>query len=88
MRRKRLEEKVYEYVCENPGKSAYEIAKKFKIAGSSARSSLKSLYRKGLIKFKIIKTSERVKKLSFPVKFWKLLPKRLINQFKKEKQKE
>jgi len=77
------EDKVYEFVCENPGKSTYDISKKLNMSGGKVRHALFSLEQKGLVVFKFIRQSPRTKKLTFPVNSFKLIPKDLKNLLKK-----
>lgn len=79
------EQKVYEFVCFNPGKSTYEIAKKLGMTGGRVRHALNKLKKLGLIKFQFLRGSYRVKKLSFPIESWKLLPRSLKKEIQKLK---
>lgn len=79
------EQIIYEFICSNPGKSTYEISKTLKMTGGRVRHALNKLKNCGLIKFKFLRESCRVKKLSFPVEFWKLLPKTLRKELLKLK---
>jgi predicted transcriptional regulator len=71
------EDKIYEFVCKNPGKSTYEISKNLNMSGGKVRHALSSLKQKGLVVFKFIRQSPRIKKLTFPVSCFKLMPKKL-----------
>jgi len=76
------EDIVYEFVCENPGLSTYEISQKLQMSGGRVRYALNSLQKKGLIKFKFEKNNPRIKKLSIAVKAWELLPPALKKKWK------
>jgi predicted transcriptional regulator len=71
------EDIIYEYVCRNPGKSTYEISKNLRMSGGRVRHFLSSLEKKGLVTFKFVRQSSRIKKLTFPVNSFKLIPKNL-----------
>lgn len=79
------EQQIYEFVCSNPGKSTYEISKILKMSGGKVRHALMKLKERGLIKFKVVRASYRIKKLSFPTKVWELLPPSLKDQLKEFK---
>lgn len=84
-RRSDTQQIIYEFVCFNPGKSTYEISKQLKMSGGKVRYALNKLKEMGLIKFKFVKSSYKIKKLSFPIDAWKLLPyslKRRLKQLK------
>lgn len=68
------EEKIYRFVCENPGDCTYAISKKMKMSGGKVRNALLRLKQKGLIKFKFERHSPRIRKLTYPVRAWDLLP--------------
>ena len=85
MARKTTEQVVYEFICSNPGKSTYEISKSLKMTGGRVRHALKKLKERGLIKFRAMRSSYRIKKLSFPINVWKLLPNSLKKQLKQMK---
>jgi len=68
------EEKVYNFVCKNPGMCTYMIEKKMGMSGGRVRHALQQLNDTRLIKFKFVRTSPRIKKLSYPVEAWKLVP--------------
>lgn len=76
-------DKVYKFVCENPGMSTYEISKKLQMTGGRVRHVLTTLWKEGLIKFKFERQSPRIRKLSYPVSFVDLLPKSLKKEMKK-----
>jgi len=74
---------IYEFVCKNPGACTYEISKKLNMSGGRVRHALNQLRKNGLIKFKYERKNPRIKKLSYPVSFDKLLPrgiKRLLQK--------
>lgn len=71
------EDVVYEYICEHPGLCTYELSKRLKMTGGNLRSALLRLKHKGLIKFKFERGNPRIKKLSYPVNAYSLLPKSL-----------
>jgi predicted transcriptional regulator len=71
------EEIVYSFVCENPGLCTYEISKKLEMSGGRVRYALKKLEQNGLVKFKFRKENPRIKKLTYPVDVWSLIPKEL-----------
>lgn len=77
------EEKVYRFVCENPGLSTYRISKKLNLTGGCVRHCLKKLQQKGLIFFKFEKHNPRIRKLSYPVNAFQLLPKKIVKQLAK-----
>ena len=74
---------VYCHVCTNPGQSTYQISKDLGLTGGSVRHALSELEDDGLIKFKFDKRNPRLKKLTYPVEAFRLLPKRM--QFEVEK---
>jgi len=74
------EEKIYRFVCENPGNCTYTISKRLRMSGGKVRNTLSRLKQRGLVKFKFERRSPRIKKLTYPVKMWDLLPR----IFKKE----
>jgi predicted transcriptional regulator len=76
-------EKIYKFVCENPGKSTYYISKKLQMTGGRVRHALTALWKEGLIKFKFERNNPRIRKLSYPVNFVNLLPKSLKKEVKK-----
>jgi len=75
-------QKVYLFVCKNPGRNTYEISKSLRMSGGKVRYALYSLEKEGLIKFKIQRSSSRIKKLSYPVDAWKLLPSKIKRELK------
>ncbi|MEM7821724.1 MAG: helix-turn-helix domain-containing protein [Candidatus Aenigmatarchaeota archaeon] len=78
----KAEDKVYQFVCSNPGLNTYEIAKKLKMSGGNVRNALSNLHKKGLITFKFERNNPRIKKLCFAVKHPALVPKELKNKIK------
>jgi hypothetical protein len=50
--------------------------------GWKVRHALSSLEQEGLVMFKVIKESLRIKKLTFPVSYFKLIPKDLRTSLK------
>lgn len=74
---------VYCYVCSNPGQSTYQISKDLGMSGGSVRHALVELRREGMIKFKFDRRNPRLKKLTYPVEAWRLLPGRLKFEVKK-----
>ena len=84
-RSSKTEQLVYEFICSNPGKSTYEISKTLRMSGGRVRHALTKLSEKGLIRFKIVRSSYRIKRLSFPIEVWKLLPPRIRKQLKELK---
>ncbi|MEM5836199.1 MAG: winged helix-turn-helix domain-containing protein [Candidatus Aenigmatarchaeota archaeon] len=76
----KAEDKIYQLICSNPGLNTYEISKRLKMSGGNVRNALSNLHKKGLISFKIEKSSVRVRKRCFAVEIAKLLP----ATFKKE----
>jgi predicted transcriptional regulator len=75
---------IYEFVCENPGLSTYEISKRLNMSGGKVRFALSRLKNMGLVDFKWLRTGNpRIKKLTFPVNAFKLLPKSLKGSLKK-----
>jgi predicted transcriptional regulator len=73
--RKNSESCVYDFVCECPGCSTYHISKELGMSGGKIRYFLSRLKHKKLIKFKFERKNPRIKKLSYPVGYWYLLPK-------------
>lgn len=73
-KRGEAEYKVYQLICSNPGLNTYEISKKLNMSGGNVRNVLSNLHKKGLISFKIEKSSIRVRKKCFAVKIARLLP--------------
>lgn len=76
------EEKIYRFICANPGLCTYEISKKLRMSGGKVRYFLFKLQKKGLVKFKFDKRNPRIKKLSYPVSSSELLPKKIKNQLR------
>jgi predicted transcriptional regulator len=76
------EEKIYRFICENPGLSTYDISKKLNLSGGCVRHCLAKLSQKGLIFFKFEKNNPRIRKLSYPINAFKLLPRKILNQLK------
>jgi transposase len=76
------EEKIYRFVCENQGLSTYDISKRLNLSGGCVRHCLNQLHKKGLIFFKFERSSSRIRKLSYPVNAFSLLPKRIFSQLK------
>ena len=79
------EEKIYRFVCENPGNCTYTISKRLKMSGGKVRNALTRLKEKGLVKFKFERQNPRIKKLTYPVKMWKLIPRSLRKDARKVK---
>jgi len=75
--RNSAEHAVYEYVCRKPGLSTYELSKRLKMSGGNVRDALTRLQRKGLVRFKFDKSNPRIRKLTYPVSAWELLPRSL-----------
>jgi transposase len=76
------EEKVYRFVCEKQGLSTYEISKRLNLSGGCVRHCLTQLHKKGLIFFKFERSSSRIRKLSYPVNAFRLLPRKILNTLK------
>lgn len=72
------EEKIYRFICEHPGNCTYDISRKLSMSGGKVRNALQRLEGKGLVRFKFVRSSHRMKKLSYPVGMWDLLPKPLL----------
>ncbi len=85
MKGKSSEQKIYSFVCENPGLNTYQISKKLKMSGGRVRHTLKMLNKKGLVRFKFERKSPRIKKLTYPIEFWKLIPRIVRSEIKKLK---
>lgn len=79
----KAEDKIYSFVCNNPGLSANEISKKLRMSNGKIRSVLSKLNKRGLIKFKPKKNNPKMRRLSYPKNFIELLPKCLRNELKK-----
>ena len=76
-------DKIYKFVCENPGLNTYIISKTLQMTGGKVRHALTILEQEGLVKFKFERQNPRIRKLSFPVNFLELLPKSLKKEVKK-----
>jgi predicted transcriptional regulator len=76
------EDKIYQFVCKNPGLSTYEISKSLRMSGGNVRTALLNLHKKGLISFKFERSSVRIKKKCFAVKISRLLPSSLKKEIK------
>jgi len=77
------EDIVYAFVCRHPGLSTYEISKKLNMTGGRVRHALSKLKKMGLVKFKFERNNPRIRKLTFPVDAWLLLPKQVKEELKK-----
>ncbi len=77
------EDIVYAFVCRHPGMCTYEISKKLNMSGGRVRYALKKLKESGLVKFKFVKKNPRIKKLTYPVDAWSLLPKTAKEEMRK-----
>lgn len=73
------------FVCQNPGRSTYEISKKLNMSGGRVRHALLRLHKMGLVKFKFVRASSRIKKLTYPVSFFDLLSSRIRRELGKIK---
>lgn len=78
----KAEDKVYQFVCKNPGTNSYQISKKLKMSGGNVRNALANLHKKGLIFFKFERKSYKVEKRCFAVRLAQLLPKGLKKEIK------
>lgn len=78
----KAEDKVYQFVCKNPGLNTYKISKELKMSGGNVRNALYNLHKKGLIFFKLERKSNKIEKKCFAVKLVNLLPKGLKKQLK------
>lgn len=78
----KAEDRVYQFICKNPGLNTYEISKKLKMSGGNVRNALNNLHKKGLVVFKIEKGNVRVKKRCFAVNLVRLLPTSLKKEIK------
>lgn len=76
------EEIVYEFVCNHPGLCTYAISKKLGMTGGRVRFALTKLKKGGLVKFKFDRSNPRIKKLTYPIDAFSLLPKSLKNRVK------
>lgn len=77
------EDMVYAFVCRHPGMCTYEISKKLKMTGGRVRHALFKLKERGLVKFKFERKNPRIKKLTYPIDTWSLLPKRVREELRK-----
>jgi DNA-binding MarR family transcriptional regulator len=77
------EDVVYAFVCRHPGMSTYDISKKLGMTGGRVRHALSKLKEKGLVKFKFERRSARIRKLTYPVDAWSLLPKAAREELKR-----
>jgi predicted transcriptional regulator len=75
-------DRVYVFVCKNPGLSTYDLSKKLGMTGGRVRHALSMLKKADLIEFKFERQNPRIRKLSFPVDFLKLLPRDLKKEIK------
>jgi len=82
-KRSSTEDVVYNFVCKNPGKCTYFISKNLNMSGGRVRHALNVLNKKGLIRFKFERKNPRIKKLTYPVSAWRLLPRKIRGQLKK-----
>jgi len=71
------EDKIYQFVCTNPGMNTYEISKKLRMSGGNVRNALSNLHKKGLITFEFERSNPRIRKQCFAVKLWELVPRSL-----------
>lgn len=76
-------EVVYGFVCRHPGICTYEISKKLKMTGGRVRYALTKLKEVGLVKFKFERNNPRIKKLTYPVEVWSLLPREVRVELRK-----
>lgn len=76
------EDVIYKFVCKNPGNCTYYISKKLGMSGGKVRYFLSKLHQKGLIKFKFDRNNPRIRKLTYPVSSWGLLPKDIKRRLK------
>jgi len=74
---------VYAFVCRHPGICTYEISKKLNMTGGRVRHALTKLKEMGLVKFKFERNNPRIKKLTYPVDTWNLLPKEVRVELRK-----
>lgn len=74
---------VYCYVCSHPGQSTYQISKDLGMTGGSVRHALSELEEEGMIKVKFDRRNPRLRKLTYPVEAFRLLPSRLKFEVKK-----
>lgn len=78
----KAEDRIYQFICKNPGLNTYEISKRLKMSGGNVRNALSNLHKKGLVTFKVEKGSVRVKKRCFAVNIARLLPSSLKKEIK------
>lgn len=78
------QDKIYRFICRNPGKSSYFISKKLKMSGGRVRHCIYKLKDYGLIKLKTIRKSPRIKKLCYPIDALSLLPGAIKRKLKKK----
>lgn len=76
------EDIVYSFVCKHPGLCTYEISKRLGMTGGRVRHALSKLQKNGLVKFKFEKKNPRIKKLTYPIDTWNLLPKKLRQELR------
>ena len=77
------EDVVYAFVCRHPGMCTYGISKKLNMTGGRVRHALSKLKERGLVKFKFERKNPRIKKLTYPVDAWSLLPKAAREELRK-----
>ena len=86
MAKKRLtQDKIYKFICKNPGNNTYAISKKMKMSGGRVRHAIYKLKNYGLIKLKTINKSPRIQKLCYPIDALASLPKALKRKLKRSK---
>lgn len=73
-------ERIYDFICRNPGNNTYQISKKLCMSGGKVRHALYKLKQDGLIRFKVIRNTPRIQKLCYPVDAMSLLPRALKNK--------
>lgn len=71
------EHEIYKFICENPGYCTYDISKKMGMSGGKVRYFLQRLEKSGLVEFKFERNDPRIRKLTYPVSAWRLLPKNI-----------
>ena len=79
------QEKVYKFICKNPGKNTYVISKKLRMSGGRVRHAIYKLKNCGLVKLKTIRKSPRIQKLCYPVDALSLLPRALKRKIRSKK---
>lgn len=77
------EDIVYSFVCRHPGLCTYDISKKLNMSGGRVRYALSKLKKMGLIEFEFERTNPRIRKLTYPVDAWLLLPENLRARLRK-----